>query len=283
MGKPYIQLRCLEEKAACYNERFIYEELFDKKGDKRLLSKYINKFLSLNKEVLQFLGVEVTLSGIDHNICMTFRTSNVIGAVPLRMPYDGIVHKDLQVIPKFDCVYDNPRDIREYHNDNLIYENLVQILSLLSYSIKPEYVEKKLFSRDQLRPPAYYEAVKYIELFGVVVGYLWTKFRVLDRNYEYPKAGTNWCKYALTSINPQRALMFPTKDNILSTNHVEWQNLKYVFDIAQNIVMEQSVPASIKYKYREKIRYIVKAVEDIQALEIRKLGIHVNDVSSRLI
>lgn len=240
MDKLFLKLPCLSESRE-FTSKEIYEKLFDKKVHKRFLETAIQKFIMLNKKMFDFLGIEVLVNGSLNDLTLRFRTSNLIGAIPIRMPYDGICHKDFQVVPRFDSDKDS-------------FSELTQILSELDYSIKPEYADGIPLSLSyQLRPPLYYEAVKYIELFEKAYKYSWRKFEVVEKKHIYPKANTNWTKHAIYSSDPRKALLYPSRNSILSTDHIEWRKLKYVFNVSRDIIINATVPAYIRFNYQQKI------------------------------
>lgn len=264
MDKLFFQMTCLSESRELNNKE-IYEKLFDKKVDKRYLESAVQKFILLNKRMLDFLGVEVVLTGADRNLSLCFKASNKIGAIPIRMPYDGIAHKDFQVLPRFDS---KKETIAE----------LTQLLSVLEYSITPEYADGEPLTLPlQLRPPLYYEAVKYIELFEKAYKYAWVKFEVVNKEHSYPKSNTNWPKHALMVSDPRKALQFPSRDNVFSKNHKEWQELKYVFDLAQEIITNATVPASIRFKYQDRVMSMQRKVASITSCKTNSLPIHASD------
>ena len=80
----------------------IYERLFDKKVDKRYLESAVQKFLLLNKKMFSFIGIDLEMNGTGSDLSIKFKTSGYIGAIPVKMPYDGIAHKDFQIIPRFE-------------------------------------------------------------------------------------------------------------------------------------------------------------------------------------
>lgn len=264
MDKLFFQMPCLSESAELNNKE-IYEKLFDKKVDKRYLDSMVQKFIMLNKRMLDFLGIEVLLKGAERNLSLHFKTSNKIGAIPIRMPYDGIAHKDFQVFPRFD-------------REKEALAELTRLLSVLEYSITPEYFEGELLTIPlQLRPPLYYEAVKYVELFEKVYKYSWVKFKVVDVEHNYPKSNTSWEKYTFRASDPRKALQFPSRDNIFSKNHKQWQELKYVFDLAKDIIINATVPASIRFKYQDRIMSIQRKVASINSCETNSLLVHASD------
>lgn len=264
MEKIFFQMPCLSESREL-NSKEIHEKLFDKKVDKRYLESAVQKFILFNKRMLDFLGIKILLNGADRNLSLCFKTSNMIGAIPIRMPYDGIAHKDFLVLPKFD-------------GNNETLAELTQLLSVLEYSITPEYCDEEPLTLPlQLRPPLYYEAAKYVELFEKAYKYAWVKFEVVNREHNYPKSNTNWTKHAGRVSDPKKILQFPSRDNIFSTNHKEWQELKYVFDLAQNIITNATVPASIRFKYQNRVMSIQRKVASTTSCKTNTLMIHASD------
>ena len=125
MDKLFCTLPCLSESKGFHN-REIYERLFDKKVDKRHLEGQVRRFVDLNNKMFDFLGIKVVLEGVDNALTLSFHSSNYIGAIPVRMPYDGIAHKDFQVTPRFDTGVD-------------VFSDLTRLLAALEYSISPEF------------------------------------------------------------------------------------------------------------------------------------------------
>lgn len=264
MGSLFFQMPCLSESREIKRQE-IYERLFDKKVDKGHLEAILQKFLLLNKKMFSFLGIGVEINGVGGDLSIRFNTAGYVGAIPVKMPYDGIVHKDFQVVPRFN-------------NSDNVFADLTQLLSVLDYSISPEYADfEELASPLQLRPPLYYEAVKFIELFEAAQKKHWVKFETVKNNHNFPKSGTDWGKYAKMAAVPEKALQYPVSESILSVNHREWQQLTYVFDIAKSIICQQSVPERIRYKYRDKIATLQKKNNAIRALATDVLVIRASD------
>ncbi|MBE6817848.1 MAG: hypothetical protein E7517_01635 [Ruminococcaceae bacterium] len=264
MNKLFFQMSCLSESNEIKSQD-IYERLFDKKVDKRYLESSIQKFLLLNKKMFSFIGIDLEMNGTGSDFSIKFKSSNYIGAIPIRMPYDGISHKDFQIIPRFD-------------NSNHAFSDLTQLLSKLDYSVSPEYSDGEELSLPlQLRPPIYYEATKYIELFEQAQKQNWVKFEIQKSTHSFPKSNTDWSKHANHTSNPVKALQFPSSDSILSRNHSEWQELTYVFEIAQSIILQQNVPESIRYKYQNRLIALRKKNTSIKAKKTNNLVIHASD------
>ena len=262
--KIFHQMECLSESKPI-KAIDIYEKLFDKRCDKRHLESAVQRFILLNKRVFRFLGIEIELSGTGSGLSLKFRSSNFIGSVPVRMPYDGIAHKDFQVTPRFD-------------SSNNIYSNLTQLLSKLNYSISPEFIDgAKLTQPLLLRPPMYYEAAKYIDVFERSCKVNWVKFEVVQAEHCFPKSNTNWSKYALTSSDPRKALHYTSSDSILSKNHREWQELKYVFEKACSIILQPHVPGSIRYKFLDQMDSLKRKTASITPQQTNYIAIRACD------
>lgn len=264
MNRLFYKMPCLSISKT-FNKKEIYEQFFDKKVDWRNIESYIQKFLILNKKAFNFLGIDTILNGADNNLTLSFETSNYIGAIPIKMPYDGIAHKDFQVVPKFD-------------DEKNTFSELTQLLSCLEHSITPEYLEDYLLTLPfQLSPPLYYEAVKYIELFEKAYKNSWQKFDVIEGRHSYPKSSTNWDNYARASFDPRNTLVFRSRDSVLSTNHKEWQELRYVFDIARETIISSAVPSSIRFRYEGQLYSLNKKVSSITPRMTNLLNIHSSD------
>ena len=264
MGKLFFQMPCLSESYEIRSQE-IYERLFDKSVDKRYLESAVQKFLLLNKKMFSFAGIAVEMNGTGSALSIRFRTTGYIGAIPVKMPYDGIAHKDFQIIPRFD-------------NSDHVFSDLTQLLSKLEYSISPEYADGEALSLAiQLRPPIYYEAAKYIDLFEAAQKQHWMKFEVVKGTHHFPKTNTDWSKYSKNASDPIKALTYPSSDSVLSVNHSEWQKLVYVFDIAKSIILQQNVPESIRYKYRSRIIALQKKSASIQTRTTSFIATHASD------
>lgn len=264
MNRLLYKMPC-QSASKCFKNKDIYETLFDKRVDKRYLESAVQRFIILNKRMFDFLGIEVELSGTDNDLSLIFRSSDFIGAIPIKMPYDGIVHKDFQIVPRFD----NGKDV---------YSELTQLLTSLNYSIQPERSEFDLLCEPmKLQPPIYYEALKYIELYDKAYKYSWLKFDSKEQIHPYPKSNTNWSKHAVKSYNPVNALAFPSKDSVLSTNHIEWKELKYVFNLSKELIVSSTVPSSIRFKHEGRIRYLSNKVEDIEPIITDKMVVRASD------
>ncbi|GFZ27392.1 5-methylcytosine restriction system specificity protein McrC [Lactobacillus corticis] len=263
MSKLFYSMPCLSSSRE-FHKLEIYQDFFDKKVDKRYLEVAVRRFIELNQTMLDFLGIKVVTQGAGEGLTIAFQTSNYIGAIPLKMPYDGIARKDFQVLPRFDL-------------GKNVFADLTQILAKLEFSISPEFADQPLCSPMQLKPPVYTEAVKYLDLFEAAYRYTWRKFDTRRHDYAYPKASTDWQKYSLTSSDPRKALVFPARDSFLTTDHLEWRKLRYVFDLAREILLSADTPAEIRYRYLTKINNLTRQVANIQPQFTKEVQLRAHD------
>lgn len=262
MEKLLAAIPCLSERNFSFET--INKAFFDGKEDKRYLDSSIRKFISLNKDMLDFLSLDAEYDGIGTSINVTFKTEQYVGAVPIRMPYDGIAHKDLQILPNY-----TGRDT---------YEKLTQLLGKLEYSISPEYLDGfPLNLPTQLKSPMYIESIKYIELFEKALKQKWHKFDTTMTTHNFPKPSTQWSKYAAMSALPENTLRFPSRDNILSVNHQEWQQLVYAVNVAIDDINMPSTPLVFKYGYRERINRLKRNCCEVPPYKCDHVHIYAGD------
>lgn len=261
--KIFHRMPCLSESAEITAAE-IEERLFDKKCGRRGPEHAVEKFIRLNKKMLSFLGVNVE-KGSGSSFSIKFVSSGFVGAIPIRMPYDGLAHKDFQVFPKFG-------------KSEKCFPDLTRLLSKLDYSISPEYKDgEKLTQPYLLRPPMYYEAAKYIDEYARASKTKWVKFEVAKGVHNFPKASTNWNKYAQTCSDPRKALKYPSSDSLLTINHKEMRELKYVFEMAKSTILQPSVPGSLKYRYLGKIDLLQRALLPVSPRPTSHVVIHASD------
>ncbi len=265
MENSIFPLPCLNSKE--FHRKEIYKDLFNKKIEDRFLESALQKFKIKNQQMFSFAGITLDINGAGNDLSIIFTTSGYIGAIPIILPHDGIAHKDFQITPRFDSSSDNP------------YADLSQLLSKLGYSITPEYDPRghHLINPTPLRPPIYFEASKFIDLFVTAQKQNWVKFEVVKAKHNYPKSNTDWNKYALDSADPRKTLEYYSSDSVLSLNHKEWKNLKYVFELAKDILLQTNVPAVIRYKYQDILLTLEKKTAAIKPLMTKQIQIHAFD------
>lgn len=231
------------------------------------IDSYINRLVAKNKKSLEFLGIAMTpqISEYKSGRGLQYTTSRYIGAVPTLMP-NGTQGGDI-------CVYPNlgfPK--------NVAFEELGLIFNLLGDTIEIEFDKSdSLKNAMDLKPPMFFEAVKYIDLYELSIKENWRKFRVEKQVHSYAKASTDWRLYSSNYYNPNKRFQFVSNDSILTKDHKEWRQLKYVYELARTEIEAPSTPTKTKNKYRLKTQLIDNRVKDIKAEKPKEINIHTTD------
>ena len=214
----------------------------------------MRRFIAYNAECLDFLGIQATIQGIDPQPSLHFSTGQFVGAIPLRRPDTGKQGGDFLVYPRFG-------------SRGEAFEKMTKVLSLLEEVIRPEFMPSlPLASGAMVRPPLYYDALKYVDLFETAAHTSWRKFRVEKGLYPYPKANTQWDAYARKSFSPENTLRYPVMESVLSVDHQEWQMLKYVLLLAVRELNKPTTPQEIRLPSLHKAEALIQKTRDIQAL-----------------
>ena len=236
--------------------------------DRNAMESEVLKFQYKNKTMLEFLGISTSVrreGSYGGEVSLFLQSSNYAGAIPTVLP-SNLQGGDLQVYPRFG---NGPEEGMA---------QLTELLRLLNQTVSVEYCDSlPLKTKLQLQPPLYNEALKYLDLFHEALGIKWRKFRVSERIHSMPRGGTKWNKYANQYANPAMRLRFPSRDNILTTNHPEWQELRYVFDLAVKELRNPQAPARIREQCKDLIRACEQRVSDVQPRQTRSVHIHVSD------
>ena len=194
--------------------------------------------------MLKFLGISPQISDSKSNIKISFRTSNFIGAVPLKSPVHGRQMGDFVVHPRYVNQNENPYDYIE-----LIYQ--------LNQSIEPEFnYSFELLSKDQAKPPLFFECAKFINLLFLSVNGVWQKFTSDLKIYTHPKGKILWKDYLQKEWDPTKRIEFPCKTNQLSINHKDNQFMMFVYELAKVSIFSHATPLFIRNSIRKKISRI---------------------------
>ena len=213
------------------------------RADKRYIGQYLQKFIDYNSEVFSFLGVTPYIIGSDQNSSIVFRTSQFIGAIPLRSPDTGKQIGDFVVAPRYTG------------KDK--YEDYIEILNLLGSDINPEVTDSlPLASGKNFRPPMYLEAMKFIVTLEEMVRRPWRKFDRVERITNEPKGQINWNKYVQNEYKVENKLLFPVGKNILSEFHTEYSQIRHVFDLCKVELLSANTPLRIKLNIINKLDYL---------------------------
>jgi hypothetical protein len=245
MSKPidvFCEVPCLTERTKRLSGIALQKKWF-KFADKRNIGQYLQKFIDYNSSEFKFIGVQPFITGSDQNTSLTFRSSNFIGTIPLRSSDTGKQIGDFVVMPRF-----TGRDR---------FEDYIEILNLLGTEISPEVIDSlPLASGKNFRPPLYLEAVKFITSLEALLRRSWRKFDNVEKIFSQPVGQIDWKKYIQNEYKIENRLKFPTRKNILSEFHIEYSEVRYVFDICKNELLSSKTPLRIKSTIRRKLSFI---------------------------
>lgn len=238
----FLQIPCLTDQSVKLDGRDLQKKWF-KKADRRIISQYLQKFISYNQEQFLFLGITPHIHGSDQNVALSFTTTNYVGCIPLRAPDTGKQIGDLIVTPR----YLKSDKTQEY----------IEVLEHLQDEISIETIDSlPLKSGLNFRPPLYFEAIKFIQLVERLIKTSWQKFTVSDSKEITPSGQVNWNRYANDSYKVEKLTIFPTTKNTLSIQHKEYNQLKYVYDICRNEILSGSTPLSIKLSFKKTLEIL---------------------------
>ena len=255
---------CLSDDLASISAEDIRKKWFSK-SDKRYLSQALYKFITYNQDCFDFLEISTKVHGVDKQTALTFSTSKYIGAIPLRAPDTGKQIGDFWV---------HPRAIGNKDK----YSTILKLIIMLEETVNPEHFDSiPLASGMSVSPPLYYDAILYIDSFEKITSSKWHKFQTVKGAHEYPKSNTDWNAYFLKEHDPNMRITFPCRDNKLSINHSDFENLKYVFELAKKELTQPTTPYSIRYKINSRLEIITKKVELIASRPCRTLCLRAAD------
>ena len=238
----FCEIPCLTEQSKQLNGISLLKKWF-KKADSRYINQYLQKFINYNSLQFKFLNVHPFISGIDKKVSLFFSTSNYIGVIPLRAGDTGKQIGDFVVTPRF------------IEQDR--FENYIEILELLGDEINPEIMDSlPLASGRNFRPPLYLEAFKFITSLENLCMKPWCKFDSKEKISIQPFGQINWNKYINNEYKVEKRLLFPTRKNILSEFHEEYEEIRYVFDICKKELLSFNTPPRIKNSFRKKLGFL---------------------------
>lgn len=259
----FCEIPCLTEKTREFDGIALSKKWF-KSADKRRISEYLLKFVNYNQKYFEFLGVTPSIIGFDQNSAITFRTTNFIGAIPLRAPDTGKQIGDFVVTPRF--------------SGNNRYSDYINILNLLDEQLNSETKDGLLLASDRIfHPPFYYEACKFINLLEKLIHSNWNKFTRVEKYPNAPIGQVDWNSYANNEYKVENQLKFPTTINSMNENHVEYSYLKYVFTLCKKELLSINTPLNIKLSYKTKIQFIEQSLEFHNPVVTTEIPIHFSD------
>lgn len=260
----FLEIPCLTEKSQALSGLFLAKRWF-KNADRRYLAESLQKFIDFNGDLFDFLGVVPQIEGSGKDVSLSFRSDRFIGVIPLRSPDNGKQIGDFVVRPRYTSATDQ---FLEY----------VEIVNLLESEIAPEFKHSiPLLSHNYLKPPVYLEALKFVKLLEEAVRINWRKFQTTTKLYRYPKSQVNWKKYVEKEFDPNKRLLFPCHDNILSKLHSEFFELKYVYSIAKSEINSVRTPQHIKYQFQDVFAHLDDFLYEFAEKSTNELHIHYSD------
>jgi len=238
----FNQIPCLTEQSTPLKGIDLQKKWF-KSADKRIIGQYLQKFIDYNINYFNFLGVHPYVVGTELNSSLIFNSTEFIGAIPLRASDTGKQIGDLVVIPRF--------------TGKNRFEEYIEILDLLDADINPQFLESiPLISGANYRPPLYLEAIKFISNLEQLVKTSWRKFSNIETIENYPIGQVNWTKYINNEFKVENRLKFQTRKNILSEIHTEYNEIRYVFDLAKKELLSSSTPVRIRVSLNARLMYL---------------------------
>lgn len=260
----FLEIPCLTEKSQYISGLFLAKKWF-KNADRRYFAEYLQKFIDYNKDYFNFLKVTPKIEGSGKSVSLSFRSDHFIGAIPLRSPDTGKQIGDFVVKPRYT-----------YSTDK--FSEYVEIVNLLEDEILPEFKHSiPLLSQNNMRPPLYLEAIKFINIFEKAIKIKWNKFRKSKKIYNYPKSQVNWKQYIEKEYDPSKRFLFPCSDNVLSKFHSDFYELKYVYSIAKREITSFKTPLNIKYQYRNVLTYLDNVLYEFPEKQTSDMKIHLSD------
>jgi 5-methylcytosine-specific restriction endonuclease McrBC regulatory subunit McrC len=260
----FCEIPCLTEQSASLSGLELQKQWF-RGSDKRYLAEALQKFVGYKKELLGFLGVIPIITGHDKDVGLAFRTGQYVGTIPLRSPDTGKQIGDFVVVPRYVPQRDR-------------FGDYVQIMNLLEHRIEPNFFESiPLASGRNFRPPLYFEALLYMKELVAFTKRAWRRFRSVEEIQTHPSGRINWDRYVEHEHDPKRRLEFPSRRNILSELHPEYQQLRYVYELALAEILAPGTPSRIKATASTAISYLDERLCDLVAAKTQSMQMRLSD------
>lgn len=189
------------------------KDLFERSYGDITLS--LNKFLDINRKAFDFLGITAMVEPGGGDRRLHLSTSQYGGVIPLR----GAGSKSKPIL---------------FSVTGRFGEDVTDLMPLLSNEVCAEFeTTLSLPCESPLQPPIYLECFKLINQYLITENTPWHKFDTISRNEPYVAGMTDWTRYAIrTDKDPQSALNFPNRRNILQRQHEEQQKVNYALSVA---------------------------------------------------
>ena len=261
----FHEIECLTEFSSPLKGLYLRKKWF-KGADKRIIGQYLLKFIEYNKTSFQFLGVTPVIEGTDQNCSIRFKSTQFVGSIPLRSPDTGKQIGDFVVSPRYSS------------KDR--YLEYIKIMNTLGDSVNPEFKDSlPLVSGRNFRPPLYFEAIKFLSLLDKLTKTKWQKFDRIEKVNSSPIGQVNWKKYIEREFKVENRIKFPTGKSILSEYHIEYGQIKYVFNICKQEILSGNTPLQIKLSSKNLLRSIEERVKDHKPVETQKIIIRQSDTA----
>ncbi|MDH5718574.1 MAG: hypothetical protein OEZ22_13190 [Spirochaetia bacterium] len=259
----FCEIPCLTELSTKLSGLAIQKKWL-KNADKRYLGQYLQKFIAFNSKHFNFLGVTPILFGTDQNTSLAFRSTEYIGTIPLRSSDTGKQIGDFVVSPRF---------IGRHR-----YQDYIKILDLLGTEINPEVIDSiPLVSGNNFRPPLYLEAIKFITSLENLVKYHWRKFDNIKKIENKPNGQIKWNEYFQNEYKVEKRLKFPATKNILSELHIEYSQVRYVFDICKSELLSNNTPLRVKFFLNRRLNFLEEKLYLHKPIETNSIQIKLSD------
>ncbi|GAA2970045.1 hypothetical protein [Lentilactobacillus parakefiri] len=210
-------------------------------ADTRYVNESNDKFLRLNRDAFKYLHVDA----YNENGKIHFKANELIGAIPIRMPDkgNGKYMTDLIVKPRYQLGSPTDSDWFKWTFNLSRYAN---------FDLVPD--QSKLLKLTRLNgtmAPQYVLAQDVITKFDIVIReHSWRRFDSLEKSEKRPMGNINWSRYAMTSVDPQKRLVFETKVNSISENHQKFRDAVTHVNDAITVINSFSTPLDVKIPLR---------------------------------
>jgi len=260
----FFEIPCLTEKSKSLSGLELQKKWF-KKADKRYLGDALQKFVGYNSELFDFIDVIPKIEGIGKDVKLNFRSGKFVGAIPLRSPDTGKQIGDFVVKPR-------------YNSSHSHFSEYIELVNLLESVITPEFKHSiPLSSNNNVKPPLYLESVKYIKILKQAVKTNWNKFQNIKRIYNAPKSQVDWDEYAEKEFDPKMRLLYPCNENVLTKFHLEFFELKFVYNIAKKEIKSSNTPKNIKFQLQDTFIFLDTKLKNFKERSSREVSIHNSD------
>ncbi len=283
MSKPsfFLRMKSLSEKHVGYKD---FLNRTGMKLERHTDYSIFNSFVDKNRKYLDFIGVTTDIRGVKHEFEMKFVSSKYIGVIPTFLP-NGHQGGDFSIYPNIGknlFCEELDKEVEEVPNSEVDPRSLFSKLYDLIKIIKAEYLIESMDSIPlkngmDVCPPMYLEAAKYMDLYADAIRENWRKFGRECHIYNFVKSSTDWSDYSRKCYDPNARLIFRANDNVLSQDHKEWRELRYIFELSAEIIRDPATPVGIRVRYENIIGSLDKRTKHIKAEKPKKIEIHVSD------